>query len=44
MINDDIPIRFGPYTGVHLNVTDLELSLNYYKKLGMIADESIFES
>ena len=36
-------IRFAPYTGIHLNVTDLELSVNYYKKLGMVADESIHE-
>ena len=44
LLNDDIVLKFAPYTGIHLNVTDLELSNRYYQKLGMSPDFSVEES
>ena len=40
LIDDDIQLYFGEHEGVHLNVTDLVESVNYYKKLGMVPSQT----
>ena len=39
LINNDILIRFGKHGGVHLNVTDLDVSEKYYNKIGLVSIE-----
>lgn len=36
LVNNDILIKFGAQGGVHINVTDLELSERYYTKIGLV--------